>query len=235
MLKKSSFSKRLLHFYADISHSSFDLDDEYRIINPYQGNNSDLVKEIMQQFYQKFYDDDKPRRLIIGSSPSRRASGVIGIPFEDTKHLSELGIYIDNFYITKSSSGFLYDVMTEYGGCEKFYGDFYMNFAFPLCLVKIKPNGNEVNCNYYESQELKNILNNFIVKNIRAQVDLGIDTSVCYCIGSGGNYHFLSGINNKYGFFNKIIPLEHPRYIMQYHSKDKNVYLNKYLDALNKC
>ena len=30
----------------------------------------------------------------------------------------------------------------------------------------------------------------------------------------------------------KIIPLEHPRFIMHYNSKNKDLYLKKYLNAL---
>ena len=60
-----------------------------------------------------------------------------------------------------------------------------------------------------------------IVNSIQAQIDLGIDTSICYCIGSGENYTFLSKINEKHKFFEEIIPLEHPRFIMQYNSKHK--------------
>ncbi|EAF3770136.1 DUF4918 family protein, partial [Listeria monocytogenes] len=33
-------------------------------------------------------------------------------------------------------------------------------------------------------------------------------------------------------FFDTIIPLEHPRFIMQYNSKNKDVYMKKYLSAL---
>ena len=44
----------------------------------------------------------------------------------------------------------------------------------------------------------------------------------------------LEKIKEKYCFFDKIIPLEHPRFIMQYNSKNKEYYLNKYLDAFAK-
>ena len=72
-----------------------------------------------------------------------------------------------------------------------------------------------------------------IVSSIQAQIDFGIDTSVCYCIGSGENYTFLSKINEKYNFFDEIIPLEHPRFIMQYNSRRKDEFIKKYLDAFN--
>ena len=140
---------------------------------------------------------------------------------------------IDKFYINKSSSGFLYDVIEKYGGCKKFYLDFYMNFVCPVGIVRTNSKGNEVNCNYYDSKKLQEALYSLIVSSIQEQIDLGIDTSICYCIGSGENYTFLSKINEKYKFFEEVIPLEHPRFIMQYNSKHKDEFLEKYLTALN--
>lgn len=177
-------------------------------------------------FYQKYYNDNYTRRLILGTA-------VTGIPFEDAKHLqSEIGIYIDKVYINQSSSGFIYDVIKKYGGCKKFYTDFYMNFVCPLGLVRANSKGNEVNCNYYENKNLQENVYPFIISTIRSQIGFEIDTSVCYCIGSGENYSFLTKINKEYNFFNIIIPLEHPRFIMQYNSKHKDIYIQKYINAL---
>ena len=93
--------------------------------------------------------------------------------------------------------------------------------------------GNESNCNYYEIKHFEEKLSNYIINSIKEILSFNIDTDVCYCIGSGENYEYLKKINNKYNFFKKIIPLEHPRFIMQYNSKNKDLYLKKYLDALN--
>ena len=46
--------------------------------------------------------------------------------------------------------------------------------------------------------------------------------------------YILLEINEKYKFFKNIIPLEHPRFIMQYNSKNKDMYLKKYIDVLKK-
>ena len=113
-----------------------------------------------------------------------------------------------------------------------FYTDFYMNFVCPLGIVRINAKGNEVNCNYYENKKLQETLYSFIINAIRSQINFGIDTSVCYCIGSGENYAFLSKVNSEYNFFNTIVPLEHPRFIMQYNSKRKDVFMEKYINAL---
>ncbi|EAD7601930.1 SMUG2 DNA glycosylase family protein [Listeria monocytogenes] len=233
MTENTTIAKRILQFNEALRNSSFDLPEGYRAVNPYSGDQSELVEKITTAFYHKYYNDTKPRRIILGSSPARRGSAVTGVPFEDAKHLqNETGIFIDEFYINQSSSDFLYDVMTEYGSCEQFYTDFYMNFVCPLGIVRTNAKGNEVNCNYYENKKLQTALKSFILESIRRQIDFGIDTSVCYCIGSGENFHFLSKINDEHHFFGTIIPLEHPRFIMQYNSKNKDVYMKKYLCAL---
>lgn len=230
MKKDVTIDKKILEFYKKLSKTSLNIPEGFKIINPY---NNSSVKEITTKFYNKFYNDNKKRRMILGSSPARRGTAVTGVPYEDAVHLQkETGIFIDNFYVNKSSSNFLYDVIDLYGGCENFYKDFYMNFVCPLGIVRLTQTGSEVNCNYYEYKNLKNSLYEFMVNSIKEQLTFNIDTSVCYCIGSGENYKFLLEINEKYKFFENIIPLEHPRFIMQYNSKNKDVYLDKYMNAL---
>ena len=227
-----SFSKRTLEYNQYLSNLNIELPGNFRLINPFNGNNKEQISEITTKFYDKYYNDNNKRRLILGSSPARRGTAVTGIPFEDADHLQKTtGISIDDFYINKSSSNFLYEVIEKYGGSEKFYSKFYMNFVFPLGIVKINSNDRELNCNYYENKKIMSILSDYILESLKKQISLGIDTSVVYCIGSGENYKFLLELNNKYHFFGKIIPLEHPRFIMQYNSKNKDYYIKKYLDA----
>lgn len=233
MSEKKTFAEQILQFNEKLSYMSPDLPTGYRIINPFAGEQKEQVKKVTTAFYKKYYNDTCPRRLILGSSPARRGTAVTGIPFEDAKHLqSETGIFIDKFYINKNSSDFLFDVIKEYGGCEEFYSDFYMNFVCPLGIVKTSAKGNEVNCNYYESKQLQKKLYPFIISKLCDQISFGIDTTICYCIGSGENYNFLTQINKKHHFFKEIIPLEHPRFIMQYNSKRKDEFITKYLSAL---
>ena len=100
-----------------------------------------------------------------------------------------------------------------------------MEFVCPLGIININSKGNEVNSNYYESKKLEKALYSFIVASLQKLISIGIDTSVCYCIGSGENFKFLLRINEQYYFFEKIIALEHPRFIMQYNSKNQDKYL----------
>ena len=144
----------------------------------------------------------------------------------------ETGISIANFHVSSAASNFLNRVIDEYGGRHKFYHDFYLNFVCPVGICKINSKGNQVNCNYYENKQVEEMVTPLIISALKTQINFGIDTSVCYCIGSGQNYQELSKINKKWRFFQKIVPLEHPRFITQYHPEDKEKYLHKYLDAL---
>jgi hypothetical protein len=68
---------------------------------------------------------------------------------------------------------------------------------------------------------------------MRNQLAFGIKTNVAYCLGEGDNYKFLSQFNEQHQFFEKIIPLAHPRFIMQYKRKSLNQYIESYLKALS--
>ena len=233
-MKKDTFAERVLQFNNNLSRINIELPDGFHIINPFNGENKKQIKEITEIFYNNFYNDNNPRILILGSSPARRGTAVTGIPFEDVNHLQKTtGILINNYHINKSSSDFIYDVIKTYGGSKKFYNNFYMNFVFPFGIKRINSKGNEVNCNYYENKKIKEILTPYIIESLKEQIEFGIDTSIVFCIGSGENYKFLNELNNKYQLFNKIIPLEHPRFIMQYNSKDKDKYIKKYINALS--
>jgi hypothetical protein len=41
-------------------------------------------------------------------------------------------------------------------------------------------------------------------------------------------------LNKEHGFFNKVIALEHPRYIIQYKSKQMQEYIVKYINNFNR-
>ena len=180
MEKKEFTSNMILDFYKYLSTVQIDLPEKYNLINPYNGETKYTIEQITQSFYHKFYDDSKKRRIILGSSPARRGTAITGVPYEDAAHLqNQTGIYIENFYVNKSSSNFLYDVIDLYGGPEKFYNDFYMNFICPLGIVRINSKGNEVNCNYYENKQLQNCLYDLIVTSLKKQVEFNIDRSVC--------------------------------------------------------
>jgi hypothetical protein len=123
-------------------------------------------------------------------------------------------------------------MINAFGGPELFYKSFYISSISPLGFVKINEKGNPLNFNYYDRMNLQNAVLPFILKTIRQQLDFGIDTQTCFCLGTGKNFKFLKKLNEEHHFFEKLVPLEHPRYIMQYKSKQKPIYIEKYLRLL---
>jgi hypothetical protein len=214
------------------NHLHFDkpLPDGIGIMNPFVHQS---VRAISKTFYEKYYNDNNPRHLILGINPGRFGSGLTGIPFTDPKRLkSECQIPYNGPETHEPSSVFIYEMINAFGGPEAFYSKFYISSAFPLGFVKIDPvKQKEVNYNYYDSKALIDTVYDGIVANIKTQIALGVNTDTCFCFGTGQNKKFLDQLNEKYGFFGQIIALEHPRFIMQYKSKTKQLYIDKYLEA----
>ena len=185
------------------------------------------VVKINKVFYKKFYNDTLVRKMIIGINPGRFGAGVTGISFTDPIKLeTELGIPNDFKKRSELSSDFIYDVIRSYGGPELFYRSFYVTAVSPIGFIK-----DNKNINYYENKILNNELEKFIVNCLNKQLKFGIDRSVAFCLGEGENFKFLKKLNEKYLFFEKIIPLAHPRFIMQYRRKTSNEFVKNYINA----
>jgi hypothetical protein len=207
------------------------LPDGIRIMNPFRDNPYAL--ESSSQFYQKYYADNNPRRIILGINPGRHGAGLTGVPFTDPKRLVEVcGIPFGGLRAHEPSSVFVYEVAAAYGGPEAFFGDFYINSPCPLGFTKDMGNGNEVNYNYYDSPALTRAVHDFMLDSMEKHLALGILRDRAYCMGTGQNFKFLNRLNAEHGYFKELIPLEHPRFVMQYKSKSKLEYIEKYLGAL---
>jgi hypothetical protein len=226
----NTFAGRVMKFNRTLKFEG-KLPKGISIMNPFRGNPE--ILKVARQFYHKFYNDNLTRTLILGINPGRLGAGATGIPFTDTKRLSSLGIEINSVSNHEPSSVFVYDVIAAYGGPEKFYSDFYIHSVCPLGFTITNARGKEVNYNYYDSKELQQAVLPFITWNIKQQIKMGCRTDVCYCLGTGKNADFLRRLNEQEKFFGKIIPLEHPRFVVQYKSKEKDKYISDYLAKLS--
>ena len=206
------------------------LPDHVRALYPYR-ENPEVVK-IATAFYKKYYEDHQKRRLILGINPGRLGAGATGVPFTDPKRLKTYCDIDCSFSLHEPSSVFVHEVIQAYGGVEKFFGNFYISSVCPLGFVKIDEQGRETNYNYYDSPALAKALTPFIVSTLREQIAFGLETEQVYCMGTGKNFKFLNTLNKEYQLFGEVIPLEHPRYVMQYKSRLKEQYIDKYLRAL---
>ncbi len=222
-----TFADKVITFNQQLEFKG-ELPEGIRIMNPFQENKS--VLEISSAFYKKYYDDHQTRHLILGINPGRFGGGVTGVPFTDPKRLLEkCHIPFPGPLTHEPSSVFVYDVIDAFGGAAAFYQQFYIHSICPLGFTNTTQQGREINYNYYDSKELTLAVYDFIVDSLQKQIAFGINTDVCFCLGTGKNEAFLRQLNQDHHFFKKIVALEHPRYVMQYKAKSVLEYIDKYL------
>ncbi|MFN0257380.1 SMUG2 DNA glycosylase family protein [Pedobacter ureilyticus] len=202
----------------------------FQVLNPYMDNPETI--EVMQLFYKKYYNDFNQRKFIIGINPSRHGAGVTGVPFTDTKRLAAVcGIKMHSAYTHEISSVFIYDMISSFGGAEHFYREFYINSPFPLAIIRETKEGKWLNANYYDDINLFKAVKNFMIQSLKDHISLGLDTSEVFVLGKK-NADFIHKINKEEKLFDKLSILEHPRYIQQYKSRDKELYIEKYISTL---
>ena len=181
------------------------------------------TKRCMALFYEKYYKDENTRTFILGINPGRFGAGITGVPFTDPIRLRNLGI--ENTFPKRQelSSVFIYDMIHACGGPKRFYSRYYIASLSPLGFIK----GGK-NYNYYDDRALAEAVRPFIIQNIETQISFGADLSKVYCLGQGKNYDFLQQLNQEYSWWEEVVPLPHPRWIMQYQLKQKIKYLQLY-------
>jgi hypothetical protein len=219
-----SFAEKILQFQQSLKIKAR-LPEGVEVMNPYQ---DDIAVELCKQFYYKFYDDRNARTLILGINPGRFGGGITGVPFTDPIKL-EVNCGIPNSLKKKVelSADFIYKMIEAFGGPEKFYGKFYISALSPLGFVK-----DGKNLNYYDIKELQQAVEPFMIRSIELQLEFGANRDVCFCLGEGKNFDYLNKINQRYSFFKRIVPLAHPRFIMQYRRKTVDVFVKDYLRKL---
>ncbi|HEY5826535.1 MAG TPA: uracil-DNA glycosylase family protein [Cyclobacteriaceae bacterium] len=216
-----SFANRVLDFYKALKLDTA-LPKGIEYMNPYT---EEYTFHLCEQFYQKYYSDEKERTLLVGINPGRFGSGATGISFTDPIKLeNECGI--PNTLIKKPelSADFIYAMINEYGGPKKFYRNYFISAVSPLGFTKTGKN-----INYYDEPALQKTVTPFIIRSINGMINLDISRKKCFCIGEGKNLNFLSKLNDEHHWFEEIVPLAHPRFIMQYKRKSVSKYIDDYL------
>jgi hypothetical protein len=220
-----SFSEHVLKFYKEL-HIGYSLPEGVEVMNPYQ---DPACLEICMKFYNKFYNDDHKRSLILGINPGRYGAGLTGIPFTDPIKLEKL-YGIKNAFPKKRemSADFIHQLISAFGGYRTFHSIFFINSISPLGFMK-----DGKNLNYYDTPALKKALEPFIKKSIETILTFGVRWEIAFCLGEGENYKYLRMLNEREKWFKQIIPLAHPRFIMQYKKKKIQHYIEDYLQKLN--
>jgi Domain of unknown function (DUF4918) len=218
------FAAHILQFITELNFP-VSVPAGIEVMNPFP--DTETLK-ICEQFYKKYYTDKESRWMIIGINPGRFGAGVTGIPFTDPIRLKK-DCGIENNWALKQelSSLFVYDMIAAFGGVAAFYKKFYITAVSPLGFTR-----EGKNLNYYDDKILQERIKPFVIDCFRKQFDFGIQCNIAFCLGDGKNFQYLSKLNAEQGFFKTIIPLPHPRFIMQYRLKKKQEYIQYYIQQL---
>ncbi|NLO71786.1 MAG: SMUG2 DNA glycosylase family protein [Porphyromonadaceae bacterium] len=221
---------KIIHFNENL-HFHGNLPTGFKVLNPFVENPETM--QVMREFYYKYYNDSNRRKFLIGINPSRHGAGVTGVPFTDTKRLESVcGIKMKSARTHEVSSVFMYEMIEAFGGAEYFYSRFYINSPFPLAITRQTKNDIWLNANYYDDIELFKHVKDYMIESLKKHIDIGLETSDVYILGKK-NADFIRKLNKEAKLFGNLHVLEHPRYIQQYKSKDKQLYIDKYVRVLN--
>jgi len=232
MLLCTMLADRLLQHVLSFSLKDVRLPKGVGVLDPFQGEHAEEVQRIVTFFHRKYYSDEKPRVLMLGINPGRLGAGSTGLSFTDTKRCeSDLGIAVKGIRTHEPSSDFFYRMVRAAGGADAFYNKVYVHAICPLGFVKPGPKG-PINLNYYDDKALEEVVTPFVTTWLRTLIDCGMRTDVVFIIGTGKNAAYFTQLNERLRLFDRIIALEHPRFIMQYKAKGLEAYLAKYLEQL---
>jgi hypothetical protein len=222
----STLADRIINF----NHSLHlpDAPNDIVVMNPYRDPDTRHYSDL---FYQKFYGDNRKRIYMAGINPGRNGAGITGVCFVDPIKLeNECGISNPFPKKPELSSDFIFMMIKAFGGVDEFFSKFLLTALCPLGFMK-----NGKNINYYDEKPLMTYTLPFIVEKMHEQIGFGTVREVCFCIGEGTNYKIFSKLNAEHGFFSHIIPLPHPRFVLQYRRKRLEEYISIYTDRLREA
>jgi len=221
----NTWAEQLFGFYTNLNPPE-NLPDDILWLYPQERQD---VLDILEGFLKKYYSDDHERILLLGINPGRYGAGITGINFTAPKQLKEICRIENPFSGTELSAEFIYKMIEAYGGVKEFYSNFFIGSVCPLGFVQ-----NGKNLNYYDHKLLLKAIEPFIIENLTELFSFNVNREICICIGGEKNFKYLSSLNNRYNWFQEIVSLPHPRFIMQYNRKFLDDYINRYLNVLKR-
>ena len=221
---KRTFASRVIAFYEHLKAprlKDLGVDALFPFRDP-------VIRQVIAEFYGKFFSDTAPRIYLIGINPGRFGGGATGIPFTDPVSLErQCGITNPFPKRRELSAEFVEALIDRFGGPAAFYGSFFITAASPVGFTK-----DGKNYNYYDDAALLAAVRPFIVRSMRAQLEFGAGRDVAVILGTGKNFAFLNRLNEEHRFFGTLLMIEHPRFIMQYRRPSVKRFLDKYVALL---
>jgi len=222
----STFADRAIEYYNQLQTPA-GLPPDVSVINPYQRPE---VQQIVKTFFGKFFNDNQPRVYLLGINPGRFGAGMTGVAFTSTQNLiNYCGISHNLPMRFETSSRFVYQVVEAFGGAAAFYQHFFLTSLYPLPLVR-----EGKNYNFYDDSVTTKVLWPAMADTVRKQLQFGGNRRVAVCLGRKNEKYFQK-LNGEQGFFDRIVTLDHPRYIVQYRTRDMESYVDRYVNTLADC
>lgn len=207
-----TFGEKVINYFDTLRFNLL-LPNGVEVMNPYlQPETMDAVRK----YYTKYYSDGNARTFIVGINPGRNGAGKTGIAFTDTVRL-EGNCQIDHNIkpTTELSSEYVYSVVDAMGGPEAFFSKYYLTAVSPIGFTK-----DGKNYNYYDSPAMLKATFSYMMEQFERQIAFGANRKMAICLGAGKNFKYLSEINDLLGKpFERIVPVNHPRFVMQYRRK----------------
>lgn len=190
------------------------------ILNPFA---KEEVRHVCRQFYEKYYADDQPRNVILGINPGRLGAGITGINFTDPDKLERIcGIANEFDKKAELSSRFVYDWILRAGSVASFYE---RNIILSVCPLGFVREGK--NINYYDDKNLQARCEKLIIRQQNLLRDEAQVTNKAYMLGKGKNYQYFKKLNDFHGWYDEVIALPHPRWVMQYRYRDRHEWMDE--------
>ena len=220
-----TLAHRILQYHRTLK-PDWDLPEGFDLLYPYDDPDTWTA---MESFYRKYYTSGADRIFLFGINPGRFGAGVTGVPFTDPVRLEGIcGIKNPFAKRLELSSEFVYTVVEAMGGPEAFFNDFYVSAICPLGFTTAGKQGNPVNANYYDDRRLESAVKPHIIRHLQDQEQLGMRHRRVVCLGEGQNFKFFQKLNAETALLEEIVPLPHPRWVMQYRRKKMQEYVDRY-------
>ncbi len=219
-----TFADQVLKFHKTLK-SNWKLPPDFDLLYPYD---NEATWAAMTAYYQKFYNDENSRTFLLGINPGRFGAGVTGVPFTDPIRLQEV-CNIENGFKKRQelSSVFVFEFIDALGGVDAFHAKYYITSVCPLGFTK---GGN--NINYYDDKTLQTVVEPHIISNLSTQIEFGCNRKTAICMGQGKNFKYFQKLNARLGLWDEVVPVPHPRWVMQYRLKRKQEFIDQYVETL---
>lgn len=222
-----TFADHIISFNRSL-RADWQIPEPVELLYPYDRPET---MEALTTFYRKYYADQHTRICVFGINPGRFGAAVTGVPFTDPIRLESV-CNIDNPFPKKPelSSVFVYEFIEAFGGVDVFYPHFCITSLCPLGFVK-----DGKNYNYYDDRRLEESVQPHIVDHLRTLLSFQVSSDVALCLGQGKNFKFFERLNAEHRFFKTILPLPHPRWVMQYRRRRMTEFVDTYIDTLERA